>query len=228
MHQHVHDKIQSNGTKTRSSSKKIALSDLEVLHTETFGRSQCVSVRPSVMSTMSWPWKVMMIRTMGHVRCVKMMMRKPPKIVSLSTKSPAVRHCWLLLPRRSFLRPDLTEYDETDDGRPEKLHGITFSSQPSEVRIFIGSLSRMKRRILCSLWLIVRTGFKVGIIDSGQIYSSYHKLTRPIVFSNRPLTKIYLCNYRYFQAVSWIQEVFPITWIYHTSNFKETVINASS
>ena len=65
--------------KTRSSSKKIALSDLEVLHTETFGRSQCVSVRPSVMSTMSWPWKVMMIRTMGHVRWVKMMKRNPPQ-----------------------------------------------------------------------------------------------------------------------------------------------------
>ena len=224
MHQHVHDKIQSNGTKTRSSSKKIALSDLEVLHTETFGRSQCVSVRPSVMSTMSWPWKVMMIRTMGHVRWVKMMKRKPPQKLYHYQQNPpqsATADC-------CCQGPDLTEYDETDDGRPEKLHGITFSSQPSEVRIFIGSLSRMKRRILCSLWLIVRKGFKVGIIDSGQIYSSYHKLTRPIVFSNRPLTKIYLCNYRYFQAVSWIQEVFPITWIYHTSNFKETVINASS
>ena len=88
MHQHVHDKIQSNGTKTRSSSKKIALSDLEVLHTETFGRSQCVSVRPSVMSTMSWPWKVMMIRTMGHVRCVKMMKRKPQKNCIIINKIP--------------------------------------------------------------------------------------------------------------------------------------------
>ena len=96
MHQHVHDKIQSNGTKTRSSSKKIALSDLEVLHTETFGRSQCVSVRPSVMSTMSWWWWFGRWAMLG---VLKWWRENHKRIVSLSTKSPAVRHCWLLLPR---------------------------------------------------------------------------------------------------------------------------------
>ena len=90
----------------------------------------------------------------------------------------------------------LTEFDEGDSS-PKKWHEITFSSRQSGPRgqnIFWSLVNCGERKRNVFSVTDCQLEFKVGTINSGQIYNSYHKLMRTIVFSIGQWQELLQCN----------------------------------
>ena len=120
---------------------------------------------------------------------------KGPLFISFSTLSSTLDHCCPLL-LRGFSGPRAWQntMKQPADQKSDMKSLFHHCKQDSGYLLDPCQLWRGKKGMLCVFSVSdCQLEFKVGtVINSSQIYNSYHKLMRPIVFSIGPVTRIFL------------------------------------